>query len=342
MQLDKRKIQKFQKEIREWYKVNKRDLPWRKTRDPYKILVSEIMLQQTQVSRVITKYEAWLEAFPTVEALAKAKKEDVLRLWSGLGYNRRALYLQRTAQAVLELRSRNYELRKNVSGKRGTSASRIKKDQILDKTRTLDSGQARNVLFDHSNWPQTIGELEKFPGIGPYTARAIACFAFHQQVAVVDANVRKIILLKFRDLLSHPDRSRFIGRVEGSPIGKVKKDSSTALGMTNSDLQLIADQLLPIGQAYDWNQALMDYSSLVLQKEKVQIKRQPAFKNSNRFYRGKLLRVLLEQKNLRVDEVGYILKDDYNEKDETWKETLLRGLEKDGILRIKDGRLSVG
>lgn len=85
-----------------WYQKNQRDLPWRKTHDPYKILISEVMLQQTQVSRVIEKYNEFLKAFPTVQYLAKAKTADVIRVWKGLGYNRRALFLQRTAQAVVE------------------------------------------------------------------------------------------------------------------------------------------------------------------------------------------------------------------------------------------------
>ena len=91
----------FQKKVWAYYKKHGRhDLPWRKTKDPYKILVSEVMLQQTQVARVIPKYEAFLKAFPNVQALAKASPQAVLKLWSGLGYNRRALYLKRAAEAV--------------------------------------------------------------------------------------------------------------------------------------------------------------------------------------------------------------------------------------------------
>lgn len=92
----------FQDEILTWYKENKRDLPWRKTTDPYNILVSEIMLQQTQVDRVIPKYLAWLNVFPTAQDLASASKEDVLKLWMGLGYNSRALRLQKAAKIIAE------------------------------------------------------------------------------------------------------------------------------------------------------------------------------------------------------------------------------------------------
>jgi A/G-specific adenine glycosylase len=92
----------FKKTIRAYYKKNKRNLPWRKTRDPYKILVSEIMLQQTQVSRVESKYKSFLKKFPTIHALAQAKLRDVLFEWQGLGYNRRAIYLKKCAEKIEE------------------------------------------------------------------------------------------------------------------------------------------------------------------------------------------------------------------------------------------------
>lgn len=92
----------IQKTLLSWYKKNKRDLPWRHTRDPYRILVSEVMLQQTQVDRVVFKYQEFLAKFPTTKALAKASVADVIRVWQGLGYNRRALFLQKTAQAIEE------------------------------------------------------------------------------------------------------------------------------------------------------------------------------------------------------------------------------------------------
>src|SRR5690242_19217323 len=85
-----------------WFAQAGRDLPWRHTRDPYRIMVSEIMLQQTQVDRVIPKYRAFLDLFPTIEALADAPTAEVIRAWAGLGYNRRAVNMQRTARAVLQ------------------------------------------------------------------------------------------------------------------------------------------------------------------------------------------------------------------------------------------------
>ena len=98
----KQQIFNFQTLIWNYYKKNKRDLPWRNTFDPYKILVSEVMLQQTQVPRVFEKYTEWITVFPNFESLAKAPLSEILKLWSGLGYNRRALYLQKTAQIIFD------------------------------------------------------------------------------------------------------------------------------------------------------------------------------------------------------------------------------------------------
>lgn len=132
----------MKEELLAWYGRNARDLPWRRTRDPYAILVSEVMLQQTQVSRVAPRYLEWLDRWPSVEALATAPRADVIRAWQGLGYNRRAVNLHRAAQAV---------------------AAR--------------------------GWPDDLTEL---PGVGPYTAAAIACFAFGRDVVPEDTNVRRV------------------------------------------------------------------------------------------------------------------------------------------------------
>src|SRR5579859_5618795 len=102
MDISQEQIKHFQKEILAWYKIHKRDLPWRRTRDPYRILISEVMSQQTQIVRVISKYETWLEAFPTIQNLATAKTSRVLQLWSGLGYNRRALNLKKASEILVK------------------------------------------------------------------------------------------------------------------------------------------------------------------------------------------------------------------------------------------------
>ena len=125
-----------------WFAEHGRDLPWRRTSDPYAILVSEIMAQQTQVERVVPRWQRWLERWPTVEALAAAPAAAVIREWQGLGYNRRALALHRAAQQVAA-----------------------------------------------HGWPD---DLTGLPGVGRYTADAVACFAFGRDVLPVDVNVRRI------------------------------------------------------------------------------------------------------------------------------------------------------
>ena len=125
-----------------WFQAFGRDLPWRRTRDPYAILVSEVMLQQTEVARVEARYLAWLERWPTVEALAAASRADVIGAWQGLGYNRRAVSIHRAAQQIAE-----------------------------------------------HGWPDDLTEL---PGVGRYTADAVAAFAFGAPVLPEDTNVRRV------------------------------------------------------------------------------------------------------------------------------------------------------
>src|SRR6266852_7246629 len=139
---DKAWKQTFRRRLLAWYERTKRDLPWRRTRDPYAILVSEVMLQQTQVERVIPRYLAWLERWATVSALATASPADVIREWQGLGYNRRGLNLHRAAQRIAA-----------------------------------------------DGWPDDLTEL---PGIGPYTAAAVANFAFGREVLPEDTNVLRV------------------------------------------------------------------------------------------------------------------------------------------------------
>jgi A/G-specific adenine glycosylase len=125
-----------------WFAEHGRDLPWRRTRDPYAILVSEVMAQQTQLERVLPRWERWMERWPTVESLAAASAGDVIREWQGLGYNRRALAIHTAAQQVAA-----------------------------------------------HGWPD---DLTTLPGVGRYTADAVACFAFERDVLPVDVNVRRV------------------------------------------------------------------------------------------------------------------------------------------------------
>ncbi len=170
-----------------WYRRNARDLPWRGTRDPYAILVSEVLLQQTRVEQARGYYARFLAAFPDLNALAQASEEDVLRVWAGAGYYRRARNLHRLAQAVAK-----------------------------------------------TGLPAAPAELEELPGIGPYTAAAVASIAFGKPVAAVDGNVRRVLARLFT------------------------VDVPSARW-----LQETAERLLDRAGPGVWNQALMELGSLV-------------------------------------------------------------------------------
>jgi A/G-specific adenine glycosylase len=102
LEIDPKRIVAFQTKIMDWWKANTRDLPWRKDPSPYKVLVSEVMLQQTQVNRVIPKFDEFMESFTTIESLARAETKQLLQVWSGLGYNRRAVWLKEAARQIIE------------------------------------------------------------------------------------------------------------------------------------------------------------------------------------------------------------------------------------------------
>jgi A/G-specific adenine glycosylase len=176
----------FRAAVLTWYDARARALPFRASRDPWAILVSEAMAQQTQISRVVEKWGPFMAAFPTVQALAAATPADVLRAWQGLGYNRRALNLWRAARTIVE----------------------------------EHGGQV----------PGQVADLERLPGVGPYTARAVAAIAFGRPVGAVDTNVRRVI-----------------GRVAGG-----------AEGLSAAALQSIADSIVPPDRSADWTHAVMD------------------------------------------------------------------------------------
>jgi A/G-specific adenine glycosylase len=183
----------FQQRLLAWYGANKRDLPWRQTSDPYNILVSEIMLQQTQVERVIPKYAEFLQKYPTLEALANAPTDEVKQTWFPLGYNIRPLRLHSIAREAVE----------KYGGK------------IPDD-------------------PETLRSLK---GIGRYTAGAVLSFAYGQAAPILDTNVRRVL------------HRVFIGQGEAKSHRMQK------------NLWELSETLLPARQAYDFNQALMDFGA---------------------------------------------------------------------------------
>jgi A/G-specific adenine glycosylase len=256
--LDPAVVAGLQEHILDWYARNRRDLPWRRSTDPYAILVSETMLQQTQVARVIPKYEDFLRTYPALEDLAAAPLADVLRLWRGLGYNNRAQRLRECAVAV--------------TGE-GTVTGRAAGDP---GSRAPDAPDRAAAL------PDTVEELRRLPGIGPYTARAVLIFAHDRDLAAVDANVRRVLT---HELRLSPD-------------------------LSEPDLQQVADTVLPPGRSRDWHNALMDYGALVLTARRTGIAprtRQSTFVGSRRWQRSRLLRALLDGGPSRLDELAAAL-----------------------------------
>jgi A/G-specific adenine glycosylase len=214
-----------------WYDEYRRDLPWRHTIDPYRILVSEVMLQQTPVARVVPAYERFLERFPTAAALAAAPLDEVLAAWQGLGYPVRARRLREAAQIV------------------------------------ADRG-----------WPRTSAGLTDLPGIGPYTAAAVASFAFGEQIAAVDTNVRRVM-----------------SRWRGQSLSGARLSAAATEEMT--------------GEAGVWNQAVMELGAILCRASPicgecpvaddcddpsvyVRPPRQGRYEGSIRQMRGDLLRML--------------------------------------------------
>jgi A/G-specific adenine glycosylase len=274
-----------------WYKKNARRLPWRGSKNPYRILLSEIMSQQTQVSRVVVFYKGWLRKFPTLSAVAKASKPDVLRQWSGLGYNSRALRLHALANHVTE----------NLKGA----------------------------------LPRTVDGLLQLPGIGRYTAHAIACLAFGENVAVVDINVRRIY-------------SRLCWKVR-----------SAAALKPEPGIWKIAKSYLPNRKAAEWNQALMDlgarictarnpkceicpvnaqcasaFSKALRKKPTFEKRTEPSFKGiPRRIYRGRILKAL-HDKPLTSRQIGIRVVDHFQQDDLKWMNEILEKMKVDTLISI--------
>ena len=160
---------RFRRQLTAWYRRAARDLPWRRTRDPYAIMVSEFMLQQTQVSRVLGFYPRFLARYPTVEDLARARPAAVREAWDGLGYYRRAVNLHTLSRVV----------QKDYAG----------------------------------FFPSDVNELQKLPGVGQYTAGAVACFAFEQATPTIDTNVGRVLARVFEGRKAAGKDARSIKRL---------------------------------------------------------------------------------------------------------------------------------
>lgn len=244
---------RIRKRILGWYAAEHRDFPWRRTTDPWAVLVSEVMLQQTQAWRVAERFEPFMERFPTTAAMATARDAEVLAAWSGLGYNRRAVALRRAAQAV-----------------------------------------------ERDGWPSDPAGLERLPGVGPYTARAVAALAFGEAVGAVDTNVRRWLV-------------RRLGMAPQSPPAMLQEAADA-----------LAAGAVDGAEAASWMHASMEFGAAICRSRDprcrvcpvargcpsrnrvvpVPVARQPTFAGSNRELRGRVLKALAEAPDHRLPAAG--------------------------------------
>jgi A/G-specific adenine glycosylase len=298
LSIDEARVERVRHSLLAWFERNRRDLPWRRTRDPYRVLVSEVMLQQTQVDRVVPYYEAFLTRFPDVQTLAAAPTAEVITVWAGLGYNRRAVNLQRTARYVVD----------ELGGR----------------------------------FPVEVAQLRRLPGIGPYTAGAIACFAYEQDVPFADTNIRRVL------------HRVFVG---------VDVPVPTA---SDRDIAAIATAAVPAGNGWTWNQALMEFGAIQCTARKpacvvcplqtdcrafpailsalgelprgVRLKRETPFEGSNRFYRGRVLAALREQRDdgIALNDLGPRVRDGFADTHLPWLYGVVQGLARDGLAQVAE------
>jgi len=277
----------------EWYTADHREYPWRETTDPYSILVSEVMSQQTQLDRVVDAWADFLDRWPTVEDLAAADRADVVGFWTdhSLGYNNRAKYLHEAAREVLE---------------------------------------------DHDGtFPRDPERLQELMGVGPYTANAVASFAFNNGDAVVDTNVKRVLHRAF----DVPD--------------------------DDASFERVAQLLMPDDESRVWNNAIMELGGVACEKTPAcdsancpwrdwchayetgdftapDVPTQPDFEGSRRQMRGRIVRTLNEHGELALDTLGPRVRVDYapdGDYGREWLQGLLEDLSDDGMvsLRERDG-----
>ena len=281
-----------------WYWENGRDLPWRRTRNPWRVLVSEVMLQQIQVKRAIPFYEAFVERFPTARALAEAPLSEAIKVWGDLGRYRRVVNLHETARILVE-----------------------------------DFG---------GEVPPDPEALVKLPGIGPYTAGAVACFAFEADAAFLDTNVRRVL------------HRLFYGADVPRPV------------VAEGELLRLAKALVPRGQGWEWGQSVIEFGAVQCTARKplcescplsglcaarptiwglistlpLAAKASQKYEGSNRYYRGRVLARLRDapKEGVALLELGEGLREGFSKTDLPWLTGVVQSLERDGLVKVSSGR----
>lgn len=273
------KMQNFRKKISQWYKTHPVNFPWRATNSAYCILVSEVMLQQTQIPRVLMKYPLFLKRFPTTKSLARANLSSVLLAWHGMGYNRRAQYLKKAAE----------EVERQYGGK----------------------------------LPENEAELRALPGIGPYTARAIRCFAFGICEPFIETNIRRVIIHEF-----FPSEDN----------------------VPDSNIVEVLEKAQPKQNAREWYYALMDYGRDALRgtpnanRRSKHYAKQTRFAGSTRYVRSLMVQYVLKHKKASSDELfGHITENrhaaEFSQED---LERILTTLIRDKIIKKSQQHLRIG
>lgn len=301
-------IKTIQKNILSWYAKNGRKLPRRQTVNPYAIHISEVMLQQTQVDRVIPYFHQRMKDFPDYASLAKASKTQLLSHRSGLGFNSRALRLQSCAQTIIE-KWKNGEW----------------KNWTLSKDRD---------------------ELQKLPGIWPYTSAAIMAFARNLPVPVIDTNIRRVLIFLFkerRDEKSNiPENFHDVELMpmilDASNSNKVKKLKISKTNrrklpetITAKALESFAETIIPKWKSRDRHNALMDQGALLLTARKTKIKplsKQSTFEWSDRQVRGWTMKQLIKHWTLKIKHI----EEEFPHKQ---IKKIMKDLQKEGLIQIK-------
>ncbi len=260
--MTKTQATKIQQALLRWLRANARDLPWRRTNDPYAVWVSEIMLQQTQVATVINYFNRFMKRFPTAEKLARAKQDTVLKLWEGLGYYSRGRNLHKAAKIIV----------KDYGGQ----------------------------------LPDTVEELQKIPGIGRYTAGAIASIAFNKPAPILDGNVIRVLCRVFR--------------IKDNP-----KDTAT-----KKQLWELAEQLVHTKQPGDFSEAMMELGATVCTPQKPLCQSCPLQKSCAAFKHSEQETLPLKQKKALLPHytivVGVVFKNGKVLIDKRRQNALLGGL----------------
>ncbi|MDP9271936.1 MAG: A/G-specific adenine glycosylase [Chloroflexota bacterium] len=286
-----RAVDAIRRRVLSWYARDHRNLPWRRTRDPYAVLVSEVMLQQTQANRVVDRYERFLARFPTAQALAGASDAAVLAEWSGLGYNRRALALRRAAVAI-----------------------------------------------SASGWPEGSADLQRLPGVGPYTARALASLAFGEAVGVVDTNVRRWLVRRFGlPLSSAPARLQRLADELALGSSQRPLDRVEVAAWTHASMELgasICRARAPLCEACPVARGCPSRGRAI----HVRVPGQAPFPRSNRAARGALIRALAAAPNHELTRTQAMnqLADSFH------AENAADELEREGLLHSDGDRLRLG